>query len=366
MILSKVYVAHSFFNSSRFFFLRAASLTHLRSLTFTPQSSNTQRQALSACTLPPPQSKSTSQSTTTPSSGSEFVASEDKSASKTSGIIKASVTVNTEDSDTNSTSVSRRLRFSCGAFAIPHPDKQAKGGEDAYFVNSKLDVVGVFDGVGGWASLGIDPKLYSQKLSALTAHKINQYGAKFIMKALSEAVDENEHIGSSTACVVSLSEEGTLSGLNLGDSGVMVVRNSEAIYRSVDQQHYFNCPYQVGSDSADSIEEDSGIIQVNLQDGDWVVVGTDGLFDNCFAEDIVSEISWHEQKRPPGKFDPEYLAESVARLAFSFAMDTRRDTPFAVNARQSGHHYIGGKMDDITCIICRVMLNENYKKNSEL
>lgn len=31
---------------------------------------------------------------------------------------------------------------------IPHPDKVAKGGEDAYFTNEKL--ISVADGVGGW------------------------------------------------------------------------------------------------------------------------------------------------------------------------------------------------------------------------
>ena len=38
--------------------------------------------------------------------------------------------------------------FNFGSFGIPHPDKVAKGGEDAYYGSKKM--LGVADGVGGW------------------------------------------------------------------------------------------------------------------------------------------------------------------------------------------------------------------------
>jgi len=262
----------------------------------------------------------------------------------------------------------------------------------------------VFDGVGGWASLGIDPGLYSRQLAHLTREKLRAYGADSVMRALSEATEENEHVGSSTVCVVSLldhasqcclpAEEGegcdatkiaaaatrgeltprtasnlttdktargVLCGLNLGDSGVLVVRGSEAVFRTPEQQHYFNCPYQVGSDSIDSVEEDASRVLVSVQAGDFVILGTDGLFDNCFAEDIVSEIEAHLRRRKD-KCDVPYLAETLARLAFAYGMDTRRDTPFAMNARDAGHHFMGGKMDDITVIVCRVLRAKQQNK----
>jgi len=43
---------------------------------------------------------------------------------------------------------------------IPHPDKVAKGGEDACYTHENL--LAVADGVGGWAEHGIDPGLYSK------------------------------------------------------------------------------------------------------------------------------------------------------------------------------------------------------------
>src|SRR3989338_1013018 len=47
---------------------------------------------------------------------------------------------------------------------LPHPDKAHKGGEDAYVVSSCGRVLGVADGVGGWAARGGDPSIYSNGL----------------------------------------------------------------------------------------------------------------------------------------------------------------------------------------------------------
>ena len=43
-----------------------------------------------------------------------------------------------------------------------------QGGEDAYFLSEDGQVVGVADGVGGWALSGIDSGLYSKSLMAGT------------------------------------------------------------------------------------------------------------------------------------------------------------------------------------------------------
>ncbi len=43
---------------------------------------------------------------------------------------------------------------------IPHDDKRDTGGEDAYILNPTL--IGVADGVGGWANQGIDSGLFSK------------------------------------------------------------------------------------------------------------------------------------------------------------------------------------------------------------
>jgi protein phosphatase PTC7 len=45
---------------------------------------------------------------------------------------------------------------------IPHPDKEHRGGEDAFYASENLLVVA--DGVGGWNAQGVDPSKYSRFL----------------------------------------------------------------------------------------------------------------------------------------------------------------------------------------------------------
>ena len=55
--------------------------------------------------------------------------------------------------------------FNAGIFMNPHFEKRKKGGEDA--ATMTLNLLAVADGVGGWASSGIDPAIYSRKLCNL-------------------------------------------------------------------------------------------------------------------------------------------------------------------------------------------------------
>lgn len=55
------------------------------------------------------------------------------------------------------------------------------------------------------------------------------------------------HIGSSTACLGILDKEnGQLETLNLGDSGFCIFRNGQTFYKSKEQYHDLNVPFQVG------------------------------------------------------------------------------------------------------------------------
>ena len=54
--------------------------------------------------------------------------------------------------------------FNAGVSVLPHPEKVAKGGEDAYSLNPRL--LAVADGVGGWIESGVDPANFSRELCA--------------------------------------------------------------------------------------------------------------------------------------------------------------------------------------------------------
>ena len=67
-----------------------------------------------------------------------------------------------------------------------------------------------------------------------------------------------------------------------------------------------------------------------------------------------------------GIFSPENLANVVAHRAFEDSLKDDFDSPFAQEARRSGYKgYMGGKSDDISVSVGRVMLNPKKKEEGK-
>ena len=87
-------------------------------------------------------------------------------------------------------------------------------------------------------------------------------------------------------------ERKTIASTLLGDSTYMILRPDEKakrlnkIFRSEEQQHYFNCPFQCGSSGDDPIMAHDEVHH-NIEIGDIIVMGTDGVYDNTFDEEII-------------------------------------------------------------------------------
>ncbi len=65
----------------------------------------------------------------------------------------------------------------------------------------------------------------------------------------------------------------------------------QVVFHSPQQQHDFNFPYQIGSvDSMSDPPQAAQRFELVVQPGDVLVIGTDGLWDNCFDEEILSVI----------------------------------------------------------------------------
>jgi protein phosphatase PTC7 len=80
-----------------------------------------------------------------------------------------------------------------------------------------------------------------------------------------------------------------------------------------------------------------------------VVLGSDGLFDNLFDEDLVQCIGAPDM-------EPHSIATCLAQRAHALSLDKSYDSPFAKNARAAGRSHPGGKKDDITVVVSRVNL----------
>lgn len=242
--------------------------------------------------------------------------------------------------------------YQAAVASIPHPSKKYKGGEDAYFISHH--VFGVADGVGGWERHGIDPSLYSNKLMQEASLVVQETDDPSVI--LQRAYDASHSvIGSSTACIITF-KESKLIAANLGDSGFLVIRDGEVIFRTKEQQHAFNFPYQLGTQSTNKPCH-ADIINFPLEGDEIVVMGTDGLLDNLFNEQIASMT--RETK------EIQILANNIALEAHKIAGDKTASTPFSVGAQKVGFNYQGGKMDDITVVVINVKKTYEFIRTNQ-
>ncbi|KAG0377553.1 hypothetical protein BGX24_005885 [Mortierella sp. AD032] len=151
-----------------------------------------------------------------------------------------------------------------------------------------------------------NPALYSRKLMHYAFVELEKYDnieedafydyfnvnpVQILQKSYEQSARDAKKeglIGSSTACLAILRDD-ELRIANLGDCGVSIIRRNEFIFRTEEQQHSFNYPYQLGTGSTDS-PTDAQVFTVKVESGDIVVMGTDGIFDNLFDEDILEEV----------------------------------------------------------------------------
>lgn len=293
---------------------------------------------------------------------------------------------------------SLRYRFIAATGQKPHPYKETNG-EDAFVMTS--DLLGVADGVGGWSDFGIDAGEYSRKFLEkckdfhLSQDKITGWlkPEDLISKSyssLNSAPTENEIKGSTTCTLVSLNNS-TLRAANLGDSGFILIRSvsvesskenktlsSEgevewrAVYRSKVQEHYFNCPRQIGTDTVDQ-PKDCDIYSVSYQPNDILVLATDGLFDNLTLKEILQIVNaTYRNTTSSGENDNDNdeanlkdLARVLTEEAFLASVDLTRTTPFEIGANENDIDYKGGKMDDITVLVAKICEKNNYEPEEE-
>jgi protein phosphatase PTC7 len=224
----------------------------------------------------------------------------------------------------------------------------ATGGEDALFAASHA--VGIADGVGGWASQGIDAGEISRALmstaDALATADPRERTALQLLRDAWSRVAAQRIQGSTTAVLAAL--RGTaLSTANLGDSGFVLYRDGQALHRSVPLCHDFNTPLQLGPSSSDTPGL-SRIYEVEVRAGDVLLMSTDGLFDNLFPEEIDRVMMLAAQV-------PQTVAAELALKTFERSIDMTAECPFTVECRKAGYtDEIGGKPDDITVLVATV------------
>eukprot|EP00095_Tigriopus_kingsejongensis_P002543 maker-scaffold344_size201325-snap-gene-1.25 protein:Tk02543 transcript:maker-scaffold344_size201325-snap-gene-1.25-mRNA-1 annotation:"phosphatase ptc7 homolog" len=242
--------------------------------------------------------------------------------------------------------------------------------------NNSADVIGVADGVGGWRQYGVDPGLFSSHLMkncerlVKAGYLSSNQPAKLLAQGFREMKECRKQImGSSTACVCMLSHaDRKLYTANIGDSGFLVVRRGEVVQRSQEQQHSFNTPFQLSlppSEMASEVlsdqPESADRYELNVEDGDVIMLATDGIFDNVpdslLVDEISSKVPVCANSADELKARLQQCANSIALIARKLSQDPHFLSPFAQKARANGLRGSGGKEDDITVLLAAVRIS---------
>ncbi|KAK1359971.1 Protein phosphatase [Heracleum sosnowskyi] len=250
----------------------------------------------------------------------------------------------------------KNLKLLSGSCYLPHPDKKETGGEDAHFICVNEQVIGVADGVGGWADVGVNAGLYARELMSNSVGAILNEPKDSIdpARVLTRAHSATKAMGSSTACIICLKEEG-IHAINLGDSGFIVVRDGCSVFESPVQQHGFNFTYQLECSSRSDQPSSGQVFMIPVVPGDVIVAGTDGLFDNLFNDEVISIVADGLREG----LNPNALSQKLAASAQQRALNRHKQTPFSTAAKEAGFRYYGGKPDDITVVVSYISSSTN-------
>ena len=282
-----------------------------------------------------------------------------------------------------------------GSHMIAHPKRRdvpltSQGSADAAFIESEAQCFGIADGVGEWTTFGLDASCFPTELMRGSRqgllHKLQTLPTDSsevideMVSVLNDAEAQTMSFGSSTA-MLGLCKEGTLHVIYVGDSSFMVLRKRDnglaTVYRSVEQQHSFNCPFQLarlpgsehyGGLTARGLGSLVSLLQkstnqrrdtaldartevIRLQAGDVLIAGTDGLFDNLYDSNIVEIVRAGMEVACSECCLPDFIARELATKAVEKGWDPMYKSPFSHTSHKAGKQYQGGKLDDTTVVV---------------
>lgn len=174
------------------------------------------------------------------------------------------------------------------------------------------------------------------------------------------SVVKAERIEGSSTALVAVLEDNQLRVANLGDCACMVIRNGEIVFRTIEMQHSFNFPQQLGGWARDEPMKDAELYTIEVEKNDIVLLSSDGVVDNLFDEDILeviasfappSSTAHSPTSSPLPPCNPQSVAQALVDAAHSASESLEFPTPFMCKAIEEGIDFVGGKRDDVTCLV---------------
>jgi len=249
----------------------------------------------------------------------------------------------------------RPLCFSARAYQKPHPEKEISNPCDADATLATPMLLGVCDGVSQVDELGLDPSelpkellsscedIVTRQLLADVHHRSLQSETEDYsgpISLLKEAYTDTESLGSTSVLLAVMDNSTQIHGklhpmigvVTMGDCELVLLRRSGADRRfqvvlHTEMQRIGNnrqTPLQLlrmdedldpgfSEDGAlDAIEHGSGLHCTSTYEGDILILGSDGVFDNLFLGEVVAVC---DEQLPPRLSDFGFEPASPSRLS---------------------------------------------------
>jgi len=286
----------------------------------------------------------------------------------------------------------KTLCFNAQAYQKQHPDKTKKGIRDADVTLGSPMILGIADGVSQIEEFGIDASLLPRELlmhcqdlgdAQLTPGFKSRQQDKYRgpIPLLTEAFQATDNtLGSTTATLALLDNSTKIHGkphpmiavITVGDCQLLVLRRTqgrggrlETVFQTEMQRidGHVQTPLQIARINAEIdpgftdditlevIERGSAVHCVSAYEGDIIVMGTDGVFDNLFCQEVTEITNNALQPNRKGNM-PTSLLKSLGQqiVAASHAKTARgpRGLPETPIGR-------GGKVDDTAVVVAEVV-----------
>jgi hypothetical protein len=108
------------------------------------------------------------------------------------------------------------------------------------------------------------------------------------------------------------------------------MRGQNYVFTSSEQQHWYDCPYQVGTNSVDTPGQDATSHVIKLLPSDKIILATDGLADNLWDQEILDEATSIDSTTGKKKGIQD-IAENLVKRARTVGEDKWGESPFMVH-----------------------------------
>lgn len=243
------------------------------------------------------------------------------------------------------------LRFNTGSSSRQHPAKQAQGIPNADATEESPMLVGVCDGVSGCTKLGISPEVLPQEILSACRTKSKEWIAKasnsivadghWLIDLMQDAFDSTSSMGATTMLLASIHDTGTVMTANIGDCSLVILRvipagvapaRLQVIFKTTPTRYEASKPVQVQrlphmpEERTHTVIRGSKLDTCPVQSGDYMVMGSDGLWDNLQDEDILRVVERHcplDRAAPTAALNE--AAAALVNTAIAHAQPNKKD-----------------------------------------